>query len=112
VPVQNVDVSRGLFESGLDSLAAIELRHKLQARFGVSLPATLVFKFPTAMAIASHLDGLVAPEPVVLVTADAITVSSALASPSGAETLETMSADELALLLKNELNPTSLRGTR
>ncbi|WP_175426076.1 non-ribosomal peptide synthetase [Ralstonia pseudosolanacearum] len=106
VPVKEVDPSRGLFESGLDSLAAIELRQKLQARFGVSLPATLVFKFPTAMAIAAHLDSLVALKPA---QAPAPTAAAEPASPSGPEPLEGMSEDELALLLKSELNSVNSR---
>ena len=44
-----------LMEAGLDSLAAVELRNQLAARFSVDLAPTLSFDFPTAAALASHI---------------------------------------------------------
>jgi len=38
--------------AGLDSLGAVELRNTLESAFGVQLPPTLVFDFPTADAVA------------------------------------------------------------
>ena len=42
-------------EAGLDSLGAVELRNALAARFAADLPATFIFDYPTADALASHL---------------------------------------------------------
>jgi nucleoside-diphosphate-sugar epimerase len=40
---------------GLDSLTALEIRNRLQAKSGESLPATLLFEHPTASAVVAEL---------------------------------------------------------
>ncbi|MFI0897914.1 SDR family NAD(P)-dependent oxidoreductase [Streptomyces sp. NPDC020983] len=46
---------RGLFDQGLDSLTAVELRDRLAADFGVELPTTIVFEQPTVEALTAYL---------------------------------------------------------
>eukprot|EP00884_Botryococcus_braunii_P010934 jgi/Botrbrau1/19842/Bobra.0124s0078.1 len=43
-------------QAGLDSLAAVELRNAVASRFGISVPATLAFDYPTLDAIASFVE--------------------------------------------------------
>jgi len=88
-----------LFELGLDSLGAVELRNRLAAALGKPLRATLLFDFPTLEALTEHVarDVLAwhaAPEPAAHSAAEAALDATAL---------ENLSADELARMLAAEL---------
>ncbi len=81
-PSRAVDPETPLGELGLDSLLAVELRNTLSTALGRSMPATLLFDYPTMDALTDHImvdvleledapaapnGSAAAPEPVSLV---------------------------------------------
>nr|WP_268253068.1 type I polyketide synthase [Streptomyces cinerochromogenes] len=54
---QLIDADQGLFEIGLDSLTALELRNRMNKSLGAKLEPGLVFNYPTPALIAAHLYG-------------------------------------------------------
>ena len=49
------ELHQGFFEMGMDSLMSVELKTRLEASLGYSLPATLAFDFPTIKDVAGYL---------------------------------------------------------
>ena len=50
-----IDAHASFKDLGFDSLAAVELRNRLQAAAGVRLATTAVFDYPSSAAVAEHL---------------------------------------------------------
>lgn len=103
-----------LMASGLDSLASVEFRNALEQKVSTSLPATLIFDYPTVSAIARLLSSSlrtsapVAPldfnETIISAARDILGDSLGLDDPLMAAGLDSLGAVELRNSLQRSLN--------
>jgi len=95
----SVDTTQGFADMGVDSLAALQLKNRLQAGFGLTLPATLVFNYPTVETLAEQLASAFIP-------LEFASRTGALPEQPGpsAPALEDLSEANLAHLLAEQLS--------
>ncbi|HLF25326.1 MAG TPA: type I polyketide synthase [Anaerolineae bacterium] len=97
-----IDDQQGLFEMGMDSLMSVELKSRLEAGVGQSLPSTLTFNYASVGALTDYLLSRFAPQ----ATAPAAEPVASMAAPgNGAAVAEhdDLSEDELAEQLMKRL---------
>jgi myxalamid-type polyketide synthase MxaB len=104
-PGDPLPLDQGFYEMGLDSLTVMLFRNRLQSNLGVSLPATMAFKFATLQALTDHLaEEVLAPEsPPSSETHDDRIAAKAGSTTELAATLDTLSDAEIADRLADKL---------
>jgi epothilone polyketide synthase D len=93
IPEAKVALREPLTSLGMDSLMGLELRNRIEASLGVTVPATLLWTYPTVAALSAHLAGG-AP-------GDA-PAEPAQPAPDAPGEAETMSENEAARLIDEE----------
>jgi acyl carrier protein len=101
---KSIDPQQPLNEIGLDSLMAVELRNALSNSVRASLPATLLFDYPTLEALADYLTR----EVLLLTTAHKSEPEPASKQAVAITELESLSDEEAEALLLAEL--TQMKG--
>ncbi|CAM2064000.1 AMP-binding protein [Sulfidibacter corallicola] len=89
-----------LFELGLDSISALELKARVEDDLGCELPVTLVFDYPTIDALIDHVHGRVFPEQASI----PVPKSDSRTSASEEDDLDALSDADLAERLAQTLN--------
>jgi len=54
-PSHVIDVRRGFFEMGMDSLMIVDLKNRIQFSLGLTVPSTVIFDYATTDALAEYL---------------------------------------------------------
>ncbi|GFE67449.1 type I polyketide synthase [Chroococcus sp. FPU101] len=50
-----IDMQKGFFDLGMDSLTSVEFKNRLQNSLGITLPSTVAFDYPTVESLLSYL---------------------------------------------------------
>ena len=96
-----IELRKPLFDLGLDSLTAVELKNRLETNFVCSLSTTLLFDYPTLEALSGHLKTKMSD----LFTADeqqVVDPAAAVSTPATDE-FDDLSQDDLEMLLSSKL---------
>jgi NADPH:quinone reductase-like Zn-dependent oxidoreductase/acyl carrier protein len=92
-----IDPEQPLHDFGMDSLIAVELRNSVSAAIGRTLPATILFDYPTVATLAAHLER-------ILFAAECEAEPSAKSeSASVLDMIELMSDEEVDRLLSRNV---------
>ena len=96
-----LDVARGFFTLGMDSLMAVELKNRLQVTLGLPLPSTVVFDRPSIAQLVEFLERELVGSPSPGAPVDAAAGSHGAIVT--ADEIRRLSRDEIEALLADEL---------
>jgi acyl carrier protein len=96
-------LDRGLFELGLDSLTAVELRDRLSKALGVALPPTLLYEQPTVHDLSRHLLERAFAQSAVSTTAAIAALAPAVSASDVVSRLESISDEEIDRLFAERI---------
>lgn len=97
----SIDPDQPLQTLGLDSLMAVELRNKLSQTVGKTLPATLLFEYPTLNALVEYAASQIFQLDVQ--KTEAVEKKQQSPQPVDPAALDHLSEEELVTMLKNKL---------
>jgi NADP-dependent 3-hydroxy acid dehydrogenase YdfG/acyl carrier protein len=92
---EQLDVDKGLFDLGMDSLTAVEVKDRLARDTGCKLRSTLAFDYPTIRRMAAYL--------VETLFGDSMQQQVESELPDGESGLDDLSEKELAEMLTQEI---------
>jgi acyl carrier protein len=102
---REIELEQGLFDMGMDSLMAVELRGRLERSLGLPLPSTLTFNYPTIKALTGYLlkealqlDSPPVPENTAPIPPPGFVKAESVDQPS-----DGLSEDEISILLMAKL---------
>jgi acyl carrier protein len=101
-----VPIATGLFDLGMDSLMAVELKRRLERGAARPMPSTLTFNYPNVGALARFLETQLTIKAVEPVAVAAAPMAPTAAVPGADADLDTLSDDELEARLMARLEQT------
>nr|QEO74254.1 methyltransferase [uncultured bacterium] len=101
-----IEPRQGFFELGMDSLTSVELRNRLAATLGCTLPTTVAFDHPTPEALAQFVLGEIEPSREVVSAMPRSSMRSAAAQRDAVDQAE-LSIAELENLIDELAGPVS-----
>jgi NAD(P)-dependent dehydrogenase (short-subunit alcohol dehydrogenase family)/acyl carrier protein len=102
-PSETLDPDTGFFDLGMDSLMSQELRRRLEEGAGCSLPASAVFNYPNARALARFLAREESPVNTPPAVPIVIATDFVSEKPASEESLDDLSEEDLERELAQRL---------
>jgi len=100
----SIEPRQRLFDLGIDSLLAVELKNRLEVSLGCVIPNTLLFDYPTLEAVVDYLNGRVlSSEASHNDDSDVTSATTLQDDDEELRELEQLSDDDLEALLAKEL---------